>query len=77
MFDRLEKIYERIIARIDAVGRLLSLGCYNGMHMEAGKGTHTASRIARPANIASLGGSGYRWCIRDMKHSSHLQSLTY
>ena len=69
VFDRLEKIDECIIVRIDALDRLLSLGCHSGMHMGVEKSIHTASRIARPANIASLGGNSYRLSIRDMKHS--------
>jgi len=70
VFDGLEKIDKCIIARIDTLDRLLSLGCHNSMHMRVEKGTHTASRIARPANIAFSGGNGYRWSIRDMKHAS-------
>ena len=69
-FDRLEKIDQFIIARVDALDHLLSLECHNGMHARVEKGTHTVNSIARPANIASLRGSGYRWSIKGMTHSS-------
>ena len=36
-FDSLKKIDECIMARIDALDRLLSLGCHNGMHMRVEK----------------------------------------
>ena len=69
-FDRLEKIDECIIARINGLDRLLSLKCHNGTHKRFEKDTHTSNRIARPINITFSRGNGYRWSIRDMKHPS-------